>query len=159
MIKRGGKLRRRVPLITIAVLVTVLALGVHARGKKPQVVTLSGLLIDLTCATKGRALMGKWVNAKSDHHMTEEGRKPNCATLCLKSGLPAALFDASSETIMAVFACNPRPTLADYAVQEVEVQGFWSARQGDGLNTFVPEKIRPAGSTSWTDVNCGAMHD
>ena len=105
------------------------------------------------------ALMGKWANAKSDHHMTREGRKPNCATLCLKGGQPAALFDTESETIKAVFACNPRATLADYAAKEVEVQGFWSAGQEDGLNTFVPEKIRTAGSTPWVDVDCATMHD
>jgi len=159
MIKRVVTFRWRVAVTAFAMAAIILVPGMDSWSQQPQTETVSGLLIDLTCAAKGRALMGKWTNAKSEHHMTMEGRKPNCAAMCLKGGQPAALFDAESETIKAVFACNPRATLADFAADEVEVQGFWAAGQEDGLNTFVPKKIRTSGSTSWVDVDCATMHN
>lgn len=159
MINRVLELRWRLVLTALAVAAVLLVPGADSRADKPQTETVSGVLIDLTCAAKGRALMGKWGNAKSEHHMTMDGRKPNCATMCLKGGQPAALFDAESETITAVFACNPRATLSDFAAKKVEVQGFWASGQAEGLNTFVPEKIRTSGSDSWQDVNCATMHE
>lgn len=128
--------------------------GVQAQMNEPEKVTLKGSVIDLTCASKGFAMSGKWVNAEEDHMMPDGKTQPSCATMCLRGGQPAALFDGNG--ITAVFACNPRATLANYASQEVEVQGYW-AGDGKDVNTFVPLKIR-AGSGSWQDVNCATMH-
>ncbi|MFQ5789280.1 MAG: hypothetical protein ACE5JI_02275 [Acidobacteriota bacterium] len=143
-------------LLTLSVLVAGLALavGATAQMKQPRMVTLKGSIIDLTCASKAQAMTGMWANAKEDHMMPDGKTNKGCATMCLKGGQPAALFDGSQ--ITAVFACNPRATLADYATQQVEVQGFW-AGDGKEVKTFVPQKIR-AGSGAWSDVDCATMH-
>jgi len=78
----------------------------------------------------------------------------SCATMCLQGGQPAALF--AGNQITAVLACNPRNTLAKYAAQNVEVQGFW-AGSGSDVKPFVPIKIR-TGSGSWQEVDCANMH-
>jgi len=137
------------------------AMGSVARAqmkemKKPKMETISGKVIDMTCAAKGHAMMGNWHNAENNDHMTPDGKKPNCAEMCLKGGQPAALF--ANDKIKAVFACNPRATLADYAAKEVDVQGFYATNKKDGANTFIPQKIRAAGGGSWTDVDCATMH-
>lgn len=128
---------------------------VHAQMQPPQMVSLSGTVIDLTCASKGKAMMNAWKNTEQDHMMADGKMQKDCATMCLKGGQPAALFSAGK--ISAVFACNPRATLSEFAAQQVEVQGFWA---GDGreVKTFVPQKIRAKGSGSWRDVNCETMH-
>lgn len=142
-------------MLSIALLL-VAVIAVSAQSKQPRTEIVSGTLVDLTCAAKGKAMMGKWVNAKSDAHMTTEGRKPGCATLCLKGGQPAALFDGDKVT--AVFACNPRATLADYAAQDVDVRGFWAGGESDQARSFVPQKIRKSGESNWQDVDCATMH-
>lgn len=139
----------------VAIALTVAVVGVQAQMKQPDMVTLKGTVIDLTCASKAYAMMGKWANAKQDHMMPDGKVNKDCATMCLKGGQPAALFNGSA--ITAVFACNPHATLADYAAQQVEVQGFW-AGDGHEVKTFVPAKIR-AGSGSWSDVDCATMHN
>lgn len=123
--------------------------------KQPQMVSLSGTIIDLTCASKGKAMMNAWKNTEQDHMMPDGKVQKDCATMCLKGGQPAALF--SGGQITAVFACNPRTTLSEFAAQTVEVQGFW-AGDGKDVKTFVPQKIRAKGSGSWKDVNCETMH-
>lgn len=139
---------KRTLILTLALVVAAgLALGVHAA---PKTETLSGTVADLTCATKGKALMDTWHNATHDAHKTGEGEAAGCATACLKGGQPAALF-ADGE-VVTVFACNPRATLADFAAQEVEVQG---TRVGA---SFLPAKIRAKGAGAWQDVNCATMH-
>ncbi|MFQ5878258.1 MAG: hypothetical protein ACE5JH_11340 [Acidobacteriota bacterium] len=158
MIRRYAKLSRVVPAVALVVLAAS-ALSIHAQMmKKPEMVTLSGRIMDLTCAAKGHAMMGKWNNALNDDHMTPDGKKANCARMCLLGGQPAALFDTKKNKIEAVFACNPRATLAEYAAQDVEVMGFWATKNKEGLRTFVPQKIRNAGSGAWTEVNCATMH-
>ena len=116
-------------------------------------VTLSGRVIDLTCASKGNAMMNNWRNAE-DNHMMPDGEMKSCATMCLKGGQPAALF--SGGQITAVFSCNPQATLSNYAAQSVEVQGHW-AGAGSDVKPFVTIKIRSGGG-SWEDVNCATMH-
>lgn len=142
-------------LAIVAALTLSVTLAVQAQMKQPEVVTLKGTVIDLTCASKAYAMSGKWVNAKQDHMMPDGKVNKDCATMCLKGGQPAALLNGGQ--ITAVFACNPRATLADYAAQEVEVQGFW-AGDGSDVKTFVPAKIR-AGAGSWTNVDCATMHN
>ncbi|MFQ5739225.1 MAG: hypothetical protein ACE5JX_09435 [Acidobacteriota bacterium] len=129
--------------------------GQMMKMMKPKMVTLKGTVIDLTCSAKGKAMMNSWHNAKSDDHMTPDGPKKTCATMCLKGGQPAALF--SGDSITAVFACNPQATLSNFAQDNVEVRGFW-AGDGTSVKTFVPQKIRKSGSGSWQDVNCATMH-
>ncbi len=145
--------RKRFLWFLLAVVPAALLLLAAAQ---PETVTLKGKVIDLTCAAKGHAMMGSWHNAEQADHMSPEGKQPNCAEMCLRGGQPAALF--SSGKIQAVFACNPRATLANYAAQEVEVRGFWAAQAKEGLSTFVPQKIRKAGSGDWQDVDCATMH-
>lgn len=81
--------------------------------KEPKTVTLSGTVADLTCASKGKAMMDNWHNAKNNDHMRPDGTAKQCATMCLQMGQPAALF--ASNDLKAVFACNPRSTLANFA--------------------------------------------
>lgn len=138
-------------LLVLAAIPTV----THAAMKQPKMVTLSGKVIDLTCASKGHALMGTYVNTAMDHHMPDGKISPKCAEMCLRGGQPAALF--ADHDIKAVFACNPRTTLADFAAKDVDVQGFW-AGNGKDNQSFVPKKIRAAGSSAWQDVDCATMH-
>ena len=122
-----------------------------AAPKEPENVHLSGQLVDLTCATKSYATTGKWGNAQNEHTLPGTGGKkaPNCARMCLKGGQPAGLFDG--EKILAIFVCNPKPTLADFAAEQVEVQGYWTHR-GEP-NAFFPQKIRRK-DKPWQNVSC-----
>ncbi|MFQ5700431.1 MAG: hypothetical protein ACE5HU_01125 [Acidobacteriota bacterium] len=166
MTERYAKVRRILTVSAVAAgMVAFAGLGVQAQGMKgkmkmkmPAPVTLSGQVIDLTCSTKGHTLMHNWHNAMNDDHMTPDGKKASCATMCLKGGQPAALFDTKKSKITAVFACNPKATLSNYAAKEVDVMGIWTAKGGDGLATFMPQKIRAAGSTNWVKVDCATMH-
>lgn len=124
-----------------------------AQMAKPEMATVSGTLADLTCAVKGKAMMDSWANAENNEHMTPDGAAPGCAAMCLKGGQPAGLY--SDGDMIAVLACNPKETLANYAAQEVELQGFWGG--GEATKNFVPAKIRAAGG-EWEDVNCATMH-
>lgn len=138
-------------------LLLILGLAAHAQEMaKPEMTTISGKIIDLTCASKAQAMMGSWVNTEDTHMMPGGKEAPGCATMCLKGGQPAALFQ--DDAIAAVFACNPRATLADYAAQEVEVEGFWGGSAGDAIKTFVPTKIRATGGGDWQEVDCATMH-
>jgi hypothetical protein len=134
--------------------VPLFGVNVEAQMGQPDTVSLKGTLIDLTCAAKGNAMMNSWGNTKQDHMMPDGNVMKSCATMCLQGGQPAALFAGNQVT--AVLACNPRNTLAKYAAQNVEVQGFW-AGAGSDVRPFVPTKIR-AGSGSWQDVDCATMH-
>ena len=143
-------------LVTIFVfllLISFAAVDLQAQMSQPEMTTLSGRVIDLTCASKGNAMMNNWRNVE-DNHMMPTGEMKSCATMCLKGGQPAALF--SGGQITAVFSCNPQATLSNYAAQSVEVQGHW-AGAGAAVKPFVPMKIR-AGGGSWEDVNCATMH-
>lgn len=123
---------------------------------QPDMVTVSGTIADLTCAAKGKVMMGSYHNAENDEHKTPEGPKPGCATMCLKNGQPAALYDG--EKITAVLACNAKWTLAEFAAEEVEVEGFWAGSPEDDARSFVPVKIRSADGGEWQDVDCATMH-
>ena len=142
----------------VFVFVLVLALGtlsLYAQMKQPKTVTISGTVIDLTCTVKAKAMSGKWVNTKGDHMMADGKINKGCAKMCLQGGQPAALF--ADGKILATFACNPSATLADFAGESVEIQGFWATGDSEGAKTFVPAKIRQ-GSDDWKDVNCATMH-
>lgn len=83
--------------------VSILAVGLlvseaQAQMKKPTMVTVRGTLIDLTCASKGHGMMNSWHNAQNNDHMTPDGEQKACATMCLKGGQPAALFDKGKIT-------------------------------------------------------------
>ena len=134
--------------------VSPFGMNVEAQMGQPDTVSLKGTLIDLTCAAKGNAMMNSWGNTKQDHMMADGNVMKSCATTCLQGGQPAALF--AGNQITAVLACNPRNTLAQYAAQDVEVQGFW-AGSGSDVKPFVPMKIR-TGSGSWQEVDCANMH-
>ena len=104
----------------LGLLLVISLAGVHlqAQMNQPEMVTLSGRVIDLTCASKGNAMMKNWRNVE-DNHMMPDGEMKSCATMCLKGGQPAALF--SGGEIAAVFSCNPQATLSNYAAQPTEV--------------------------------------
>lgn len=139
-------------------LVMVTAVAVEAQEMEmaqPEMTTVSGKVIDVTCAVKGRTMMGSWMNVEQDHQ-TEEGFKEACATMCLEMGQPAGLF--ANDRLEAVFACNPRATLVDYAAKDVDVQGFWAGGPNDATRTFVPVQIRTAGSGEWSAVQCAEIH-
>jgi len=149
--KNGSKLG----LVMVALaFVSPFGMNVEAQMGQPDTVSLKGTLIDLTCAAKGNAMMNSWGNTKQDHMMADGNVMKSCATMCLQGGQPAALF--AGNQITAVLACNPRNTLAQYAAQDVEVQGFW-AGSGSDVKPFVPIKIR-TGSGSWQEVDCANMH-
>jgi len=141
-------------VLAVLAFVPFFGMNVEAQMGQPDMVSLQGTLIDLSCAAKGNAMMNSWANTKQDHMMPDGNVQKSCATICLQGGQPAALF--ASNQVIAVLACNPRPTLASYAAQNVEVQGFW-AGSGPDVKTFVPTKIRSS-SGSWQDVDCANMH-
>ncbi|TDI45376.1 MAG: hypothetical protein E2P02_07480 [Acidobacteria bacterium] len=144
---------RKATLFAVMAICLMIAGVVTAQMMEPKMTTIKGSVVDMTCASKGHAMSGEWMNAKDDHMMPEEGMKSGCGTMCLKGSQPAGLFDG--ETISAVFACNPAATLSAYSGKQVEVQGFWAG--DDSVKTFVPAKIRE-GSGDWTDVQCATMH-
>jgi hypothetical protein len=144
--------RKRVLFVAALAVATVTVAVATGAVAAPKKATVSGTVIDVTCASKAKAMMDSWANTKNDHMMPGGKTAPGCATMCLKGGQPAALFDG--EKISAVFACNPRATLANFAAQEVDVQGFWGPN-----NTFVPEQIRAKGSADWSAVDCATMHN
>ena len=153
--------QRAAALVVVAL---VLSLSSQATGDdtgSAKLVVVSGRVMDLTCGVTGYASMGSWTNAANNSHITVAGKVPDCAVQCLKGGQPAALFDSKRKKILAVFACNPRRTLAEFAAREdVEVEGYWSSRASkDGLATFVPTQIREKGTKPWTVVDCATMHD
>ncbi len=143
----------RKPFLYLSALALVAAIAL-ADMKQPKTVTLSGTLIDLTCASKGKAMMNSWQNVGNDHMMPDGKIKNSCAKLCLTTGQPAALW--SNNQIRAVLACDPKTTLANFAGEKVEVQGFW-AGDGKEVKTLVPTKIRQ-GAGEWKDVVCQEMH-
>ena len=145
-------LSRKTKVFAVVGICLMIAGVVTAQMMEPKMTTIKGSIVDLTCASKGHATMGKWMNAKDDH-MTPEGAKKGCGTMCLKGSQPAGLFDG--KTVTAVFACNPAATLSAYSAKQVEVQGFWSG--DDTLKSFVPAKIRE-GSGAWKEVQCTTMH-
>lgn len=121
---------------------------------QPKMATVRGSIVDLTCSSKAYAMGMKWVNTKEDHMLEGGQMQKDCATMCLKGGQPAAVFNGS--TLTAVLACDPRQSLAGYASDQVELQGFWAGDSKD-VKTFVPQKIR-AGSGAWQDVACAEVH-
>ena len=140
--------------VVAVVAICLIAGGLYAaQMNKPEMKTIKGSVIDLTCASKGHAMMGKWGNAKDDHMMEDGNMQAGCGTMCLKGSQPAGLFDG--KTVSAVFACNPALSLAAYSGKQVEVQGFWAGDKS--VQTFIPMKIRE-GSSSWQDVQCATMH-
>jgi hypothetical protein len=162
---KGGEYIMKKHLIWILMLVVVMASCTKAPVKteeaimsEPEIVTVSGKVIDVTCAAKGKAMMGTWVNVDSDHIMEDGSIMKGCAEMCLLGGLPAGLF--KDDKIMAVLACNPAPTLSKYAGEDVELQGFWATTVAvDGTASFVPQKIQAAGSDTWDDVVCELLHE
>ena len=123
--------------------------------KKPEMVVISGVLADMTCAAKGQ-LMGSEHNAKNDTHMTPDGPKKRCATMCLKGGLPAGLY--SDGKISAALLADASKNLYKFAAEEVEIQGYWAGEKDNDVKTFVPAEIRSKGSEKWTKVETGGMH-
>lgn len=143
------------PSSVVLIVIVLLAAGsvFAAQMNQPEMSTIKGSVIDLTCASKGHAMMGNWMNAKDDHMMEDGKMQKGCGTMCLKGLQPAGLFDG--KTVSAVFACNPAATLSGFSGKQVEVQGFWAG--DESVKTFVPMKIRE-GSDSWQDVQCVTMH-
>ncbi len=125
---------------------------------KPEIITVSGKIIDITCAVKGKAMMGTWDNVANDHIMADGSVTKGCAEFCLLGGLPAGLFQ--DDKITAILACNPVTTLASYAGQDVELQGFWAtAAETEGTASFVPQQIRTDASSDWANVLCEPLHE
>ncbi len=147
---------RSTMILTLIAVAALFSLTVSAQMSGPEKSTISGKVIDLTCAAKGKAMMDSWTNADNDEHMTPKGKAPGCATMCLKGGQPAAVF--AKGKVIAALACNPRATLADYAAQDVELKGFWGGSKKDAARAFVPEQIRTPGG-EWKPVDCATMHD
>lgn len=133
----------------------VLALTFSSSAQvQPKMATIRGTVVDLTCSSKAYAMGMKWANTKDDHVVVGGQMQKDCAAMCLKSGQPAAVFSGS--TLTAVLACDPRQSLARYASDQVELQGFWAGDSKD-VKTFVPQKIR-VGSGAWNDVACAEQH-
>ena len=123
---------------------------------KPETVTVSGKLVDLSCAAKGQAMMGSDRNALNDTHMTPKGEVASCATMCLKGGQPAGIY--SDGKITATLLANASLNLYKFAAKDVDVQGFWAGNGKNEVATFFPQKIRLQGTTDWTDVQTAQMH-
>ena len=137
----------------------VLTSMAHAQEKKmgkPETVTVSGKLVDLSCAAKGQAMMGSDNNALNDTHMTPKGEIASCATMCLKGGQPAGIY--SDGKITATLLANASLNLYKFAAKDVDVQGFWAGNGKNEVATFFPQKIRLQGTKEWTDVQTAQMH-
>ena len=130
--------------------------GDMGKMSKPETVTISGKLIDMSCAAKGQALMGSDHNAVNDTHMTPKGEMAQCATMCLKGGQPAGIYNNGK--ITATLLANPSLNLYKFAAKDVDVQGFWAGKSKDKVATFMPAKIRVKGTSEWTDVQAAQMH-
>jgi hypothetical protein len=137
---------------TAALAAASLTFAQQMQMKQPEMKTIKGTVIDLTCASKGHAMTGMWANSKDDHMMEDGTMTKGCGAMCLGSGQPAGLFDG--KTVSAVFACNPAMSLSALSGKDVEVQGFWA---GGSVKTFVPVKVRQ-GAGDWADVKCSEMH-
>jgi hypothetical protein len=140
---------------------SLVAFSASAEAKKkemkaPKTVTISGKLVDLSCAAKGEAMMGNNHNALNNDHMTPKGKMSSCATMCLKGGQPAGIY--SKGKLTATLLANASLNLYKFAAKDVEVQGFWAGKKKDDVKTFMPAKIRIKGTTEWTDVEAAAMH-
>ncbi|MCH8016463.1 MAG: hypothetical protein IH917_07560 [Acidobacteria bacterium] len=147
-----GSLGLTVWVFAITVLaVSFFGAGIKAQTELPDRVTVRGTVIDLNCASTGKALTGSWKNTELDHLMADGTIQKNCLEMCLKGGQPAALF--SRGKITAVLACNPRGggdiqrgdqhgnphNLIKYAGAPVEVEGFWA---DEDTKLLVPVRIR-----------------
>lgn len=147
-------------VVPVAVFALAFALVAGVAGaqdmKKPETVTISGKLVDLSCAAKGQAMMGSDNNALNNDHMTPNGKMANCATMCLKGGQPAGIY--SDGKLTATLLANASLNLYKFAAKDVEVMGFWAGKKKDKTATFMPAKIRVQGTTEWTDVQAAQMH-
>ena len=139
-----------------ALMLTTMAYAEEKKMGKPETVTVSGKLIDLSCAAKGQAMMGSDRNALNDTHMTPKGEMASCATMCLKGGQPAGIY--SNGKITATLLANASLNLYKFAAKDVDVQGFWAGKGKNKVATFFPEKIRLQGTKEWTDVQTAQMH-
>ncbi len=159
-------------LILVAFAITVVALSSFGTAQKvevaeDQLVSLTGTVIDLTCAAMGKATQGTWINTGADHVMADGTTQENCAAMCLRGGQPAALF--SDGKITAVFACNPRgggklkrvlphgnaAPITRHLRGPVEVEGLWA---GEGTNILVPVRMRAATVNVETRYANGGWH-
>ncbi len=151
-------LNKAVVPVAMLALTFILVAGIAAASetKKPETVTISGKLVDLSCAAKGQAMMGSDHNAVNDDHMTPKGEVENCATMCLKGGQPAGIYKDGKLT--ATLLANASLNLYKFAAKDVEVMGFWAGKKEDKTATFMPAKIRLKGTKEWTEVQTAKMH-
>ena len=153
------KMNRGFTYLVAGVAALMLTSMAHAQEKKmgkPETVTISGKLVDLSCAAKGQAMMGSDRNALNDTHMTPKGEMASCATMCLKGGQPAGIY--SDGKITATLLANASLNLYKFAAKDVDVQGFWAGKDENTVTTFMPQKIRLQGTKEWTDVQAAQMH-
>ena len=153
------KMNRTFTFLVAGVAALMLTSMAHAQDKKmgkPETVTISGKLIDMSCAAKGQAMMGSDRNALNDTHMTPKGEVASCATMCLKGGQPAGIY--SDGKITATLLANASVNLYKFAAKDVDVQGFWAGNDKNTVATFMPEKIRLQGTKEWTEVQTRQMH-
>ena len=151
-------IKKAVVPVSMFVLAFALLAGVAGAQdmKKPETVTISGKLVDLSCAAKGQAMMGSDNNAINNDHMTPNGNVESCATMCLKGGQPAGIY--SDGKLTATLLANASLNLYKFAAKDVEVQGFWAGKKKDKTATFMPAKIRVKGTTEWTEAQSAQMH-
>ena len=77
-LKNGSKLG----LVMVALaFVPLFGVNVEAQMGQPDMVSLKGTLIDLSCAAKGNAMMNSWANTKQDHMMPDGNVQKSCATM------------------------------------------------------------------------------
>lgn len=152
------KMNRTFTFLVAGVAALMLTSMAHAEKKmgKPETVTVSGKLVDLSCAAKGQAMMGSNHNAENDTHMTPKGEMASCATMCLKGGQPAGIY--SDGKLTATLLANASLNLYKFAAKDVDVQGFWAGNDENKTATFFPQKIRVQGTSDWTDVQTAQMH-
>ncbi|MCH8333200.1 hypothetical protein IIC65_04645 [Candidatus Sumerlaeota bacterium] len=142
--------------LTVAAVALMMSAGLLYAQQGPKTVTISGTLVDLSCAAKGMVMMGSDFNAKNDTHKTPNGEMASCATMCLRGGQPAAIF--SDGKIQAVLLANASLNLYKFAVKEVDIEGFYAGSDKDAVKTFMPARIRLKGTEDWTAVQAAEMH-
>jgi hypothetical protein len=116
-------------VLAVAVLVAF-ALPAAAAEEK---VSITGEVIDSACYIK--------MGARGESHR-------ECAQKCADAGIPLALLQEGSNTVIWLASENdaetPNKTLRPYAGRKVTVNGTWAER--GGAKILIVQSVKPAGS-------------
>jgi hypothetical protein len=121
--------RRR---IVVAALAAALAASRVAAAPEAGAASVTGEIVDSACWIKS--------GARGESHRA-------CAQKCADVGIPLALVEDGSGTLVWLFSIDdmqtPNPTLRPHAGRKVRVTGTWKER--GGARILLVSKVEPAG--------------